>query len=304
MSRWWIAVTRLAALVTCAGLATSRLGLVVHELVGHGGTTLAVGGSVTTVKLFVFAGGWIRFQATEGQLAIALGGIAVETVIGVAMFLAARRDTLGARIVRAIGCALVIHASWYLATGTWHGYGDGVELHRLLGDDRWLVAIPAAAITLAASFVGARTILPSLAATLPGRRIAGTAIALVIAGGLQLGAALGEVALRRDAAYGAVMKPERERVIASELSQWEHGQARPPTEEERAAIERALAARHAKPFPFAIVLAVLTVLAILAGAAAARGAPAGDLADRLLGRAAALAGASIALVIALDAAFH
>lgn len=306
MSAWWRSVARLAALVTCVGLATSRLGLIVHELVGHGGATLVVGGSVTSVKLFYFAGGWIRFRATDGQLAIALGGIAVETVVGIALWLAARADTLGARIVRAIGCALVIHASWYLSTGTWHGYGDGVELHRVLGDDAWLVAIPGAALTLAASFVGARTVLPSLAATLPRARIAGTAIALVIAGGLQLGAALGEVVLRRDAAYGAVMKPERERVIASELRQWEQQQVRPPSEEERAAIERELAARHRKPFPFAVVLAILTVLAILAGAWRGQGAaaPGGQVANRLLARAAVLAAGSIALVIALDAAFH
>jgi hypothetical protein len=233
-----------------------------------------------------------------------MGGIIVETVVGVTLWLAlAKKDTLGARIVRAIGCALVIHASWYLSTGTWHGYGDGVELHRMLGGDKWLVAIPAAAVTLAASYVGARTVLPALAACLPSRRLAGTAIALVIAGGIQLGAALGEVALRRDAAYAAVMQPERERVIASELRQWEQQQVRPPTAEEREAIERALAARHETTFPFAVVLAVLTGLAILAGAWRARGAPPGVVANRLLGRAAVLAAGSIALVIALDAAF-
>lgn len=312
MSAWWPSVLRLAALVTCVGLATSRLGLVVHELVGHGGATLAVGGEVTAVKLFTFAGGWIRFRTTEGHLAIALGGLAVETVAGVALFALTRKDSLGARIVRAVGCALVIHASWYLSTGTWHGYGDGLELHRMLGDDRWLVAVPAAAVTLAAAFLGARTVLPSLAATLPRlpaprpRRwpsVAGTALALVLSGAIQLGAALGEVALRRDAAYSAVMKPERERVIASELRRWEQRQVRSPSAEQREAAERALAARHRKAFPFAIVLAVLTLAAILAGALTAREAPPGELARGLLVRAAALAAGSIALVIALDAAF-
>jgi hypothetical protein len=303
MSAWWPSVLRLAALVTCAGLATSRLGLVVHELVGHGGATLAVGGEVTSVKLFYLAGGWIRFRATQGHLAIALGGIAVETVVGVALFLIARGDSLGRRILRAIGCALVIHASWYLATGTWHGYGDGVELHRMLGDDTWLVAIPAAAVTLAASYTGARTVLPSLAATLPRARVAGAALALVISGVVQLGGALGEVALRRDAAYSAVMKPERDRRIASELRQWEQRQVRPPSAEERVAIERALAAKHRKAFPFAVVLAILTGAAILAGAFRGRGVAAGEVPPGLLVRAASWAAGSIALVIAIDVAF-
>ena len=38
---------RLTALLACAGLATRRIGLVVHELVGHG---VAVGGTVTDVQ--------------------------------------------------------------------------------------------------------------------------------------------------------------------------------------------------------------------------------------------------------------
>jgi hypothetical protein len=46
------AVLRLIALLTFAGLATSRIGLIVHELVGHGAATLAVGGTVTDVQLF------------------------------------------------------------------------------------------------------------------------------------------------------------------------------------------------------------------------------------------------------------
>ena len=197
----------------------------------------------------------------------------------------------------------MIHASWYLATGTWHGYGDGVELYRMLGDDRWLVAIPTGAVTLAASYLGARTVLPELAATIPRARVVGTALALVVSGAVQLGAALGEVALRRDAAYSAVMKPERDRVIASELRQWERRQVQPPSAEERAAIERALAAKHRKVFPFAPVLAVLTLAAILAGAFRGRGAPAGEVPRGLLVRTAAWAAGSIALVIAIDVAF-
>jgi len=304
---WWIAVARLAVLITCIGLATSRLGLVAHELVGHGGATLAVGGAVTDVQLFWFAGGWIRFEATQGDLMIALGGIVVESMVGIALWVAlARRATLGAKIVRAVGAALVLHATWYLATGTWHGYGDGVALHRELGDAKWLVAIPAALVTLAAAYAGARGVLGALAATVPGTRgarIAGTAIALVVAGGIQLGAALGEVQLRRDAAYASVMRPERERVVARELAQWAAQQPQTPTDEARAAMQRDLARRH-PTFPFAILLAVLTVLAVGAGAIRARTGEVAPVSAGLLGRCAVIAGGSIALVIALDALFH
>lgn len=303
-------VARLAALLTCAGLATSRLGLVVHELVGHGGATLAVGGEVTQVRLFYVAGGWIRYRLpnAEGALTIALGGIVVEVAIGVALWLAlARRpQTLGIRVVRAIGAALVIHATWYLATGTWHGYGDGAALHRELADARWLVAVPAAAVTCGAAFAGAKLVLGPLAGTIPGtraRRLGGTLIAVIVAGGLQLGAAVGEVALRRDPTYGATMRPERERVIERELAAWARREAAAggaPTAQARGEMQRELARRH-RTFPFAVVLGVLVAAAIALGAWRSRALTAAALTTRLLARSAAVAAAAIALVVVLDA---
>jgi hypothetical protein len=306
---WLVAVTQLTALLACCGLATSRLGLVVHELVGHGGTTIVVGGEVTDVWLFYFAGGWIRYRTPGGELAIALGGIAVEAVIGVTMILLARHERLGARIVRAIGCALVIHATWYLATGTWYGFGDGLRLHRALGDRAWLVAVPAGMVACVAAFAGARIVLGPLAATIPGgrgARIGGAAVAVLLAGGLQLGAALGEVTLRRDAAYASVMKPERERVIAQELAVWTAEQQRAgrvPTREARAEIEAALEAKH-RTLPFGYILGACTVLAILAGAARSRAAGHTTLTPRMLAVVTGVAAGSIALVVAIDAAFH
>ena len=117
-------VLRLAGLLACVVLATSRLGLVAHELVGHGGAALAVGGHVTGVHLFYFAGGWIRYRgvtSTAAAVTVAMGGIAIELLAAAALGLAARGDGVGARLVRGIACALVVHATWYLATGTWHG---------------------------------------------------------------------------------------------------------------------------------------------------------------------------------------
>ncbi|MDX2087249.1 MAG: hypothetical protein SFX73_05345 [Kofleriaceae bacterium] len=310
MSRaWLVAVTQLTVLLTCCGLATSRLGLVVHELVGHGGTALAVGGEVTDVWLFYFAGGWIRYRTPGGELAIALGGIVVEAVIGAALILLARQDRLGSRIVRAIGCALVIHAAWYLATGTWYGFGDGLRLHRALGDRAWLVAVPAGVIACAAAYVGARTVLGSLASSIPGghrARIGGTLVAVVVAGGLQLGAALGEVVLRRDTAYANVMRPERERVIARELATWTAEQQRTgrvPTAEAREKMQAALEQKH-RPFPFGYLLGACTLVAILVGAFRSRPIVHKTLSPRMLAVVTGVAAGSIALVIAIDAGFH
>jgi hypothetical protein len=307
---WWLSVAKLTGILTCVGLATTRIGLVAHELVGHGGTAIAVGGRVTDVQLFWFAGGWVRYQLGapgQGALAIALGGIVLEAVVGSVMWWTyARRDGLGARLSCGIGAALIVHAFWYLATGTWHGYGDGVELHRALGDAKWLVAVPAAAIVCAAAYAGARGVLGALAATLPARRIAGTLVAVGIAGGLQLGAAVGEVRLRRDATYTQTMRPERERLIALELARWaelqrRHGRA--PSAEERAQAEQALADAH-HTFPFAWLLAALTLASVVAGAIRARPSVPAPVTRRLLVVASTIACASIMAVIAIDLAFH
>ena len=106
-------------------------GLVAHELVGHGGAALAVGGQVTEVQLFWFAGGWIRYdlphRARAALLAIAMGGVAVELVAGTA---AVARSSAATSLGPARSRARSARRSsstrrWYLATGAWHGYGDG-----------------------------------------------------------------------------------------------------------------------------------------------------------------------------------
>jgi len=309
---WWLAVARLTTVLAGVGLTTSRLGLVGHELVGHGGVVLACGGRVLDVGLFWFAGGWIRYdlaiRTRDVMLAVALGGIALELAVGLALWFAARRPTLGMQLVRAVGAALVVHACWYLATGTWHGYGDGALLRRELGDARWVVAIPAGAAAIGFAYAGARAILGVLAATVPGRRaarIGGLVLAVLVAGGLQLGLALGEVAIRGDRTYGAIMQTARERVIAQELARWERAQGLQGRELDRVARQaraRALADQH-RELPFAPVLGVLVLAAIAAGAARARAGEAAPVPRRLVAIVTASAVVSVALVIALDIAF-
>jgi len=302
-------VLRLAGLLACVALATSRLGLIGHELVGHGGMALVLGGHIDQVQLFWFAGGWIRYHLTApsqgATLAIAMAGIGLEFVVGCVLWFAARGESLGRRLTRGTGAALVLHAGWYLATGAFHGFGDGLVLYRMLGDWRAPVAIAAALVTCAAGFAGAREVLGALAGTLRGSakaRIAGTIVAAVLAAGAHAALTAGELWLRRDPTYAAVMQPERERVIARELAQWQAQQAEqgtPVTAEQKRVEQTRLASTH-KTFPFIWLLAIATGIAILAGAWCAKPATETRIGSRLLAITASIAFASVGAVIVID----
>ncbi|MEO6775197.1 MAG: hypothetical protein ABI467_19690 [Kofleriaceae bacterium] len=300
---------RLAGLLLAVALATSRLGLIAHELVGHGGTALAVGGQVTDVQLFWFAGGWIRyhFAAPPGLaavLAISMGGVAIEAIAGGLLWVLARNaDGLGRRLLRGVGAALVVHASWYFATGAWHGYGDGQLLHHLLGAARYPVAIAAGAVTCACAFVGARAIAGPLAGTLAGHRVAGLAVAAGLAGGVHAGLAIAEVRVRGDITYQQIMAPERERVVERDLERWaayERSHGGEVTPVRRAEQQHLLEQAH-RDFPFAWLLGGCVVIAVLAGARRSfANVRAGALTNGLLARAATCAAIAVAAVIAID----
>jgi hypothetical protein len=287
---------RLAALLACVALATSRFGLLAHELVGHGGTALAVGAHVVQVRLFWFAGGWIRYvgaPSPAAALAIAMGGIAVELAAGTALALAVRGESLGRRILRGIGAALILHATWYLATGAFSGFGDGVLLYRQLGGARVPVAIAAGAVTCAAGYLGARGVLGALAATLPKHRIAGTIAACAAAAALHGALAVGELRIRADRTYAQTMAPERERVV----EQWIEAHPTAPEPERIAAVKK-IEAEH-PTFPFVWLLGAATAIAVIAGARRARPMAPAPVAGRLLAAWAIAAVLAIAIVIAV-----
>jgi len=295
-------VLRLAALLACVALATSRLGLLAHELVGHGGTALVLGAHVTEVRLFWFAGGWIHYQLASGSiaalLAIAMGGIAVELACGGALAIAARGRSPGRRIARGVGAALVLHGSWYLATGAWSGFGDGLLLYRVLGAVRYPVVIAAGAVTCTAAYAGARAAFGALAATVHRHRVVGTCVAVALAAGLHAGLAIGELRVRRDAAYREVMQPERERIVARDLDAWTRAQGAAVTPQ-AVASERARLEDVHRTFPFAWVLGACAALAAAMGAR--RSTPGdGELPARLVAIAAAVAAVAIGAVIAID----
>ena len=298
-------VTRLTVLLACVALATTRVGLVGHELVGHGGTALAVGARIDDVRLFWFAGGWIHYDgvtSTAAGIAIAMGGIAIEWLAAGVLWLVTRGDSFARRIVRAIGCALAVHGGWYLATGTWHGYGDGALLYHLLGGARYAVAILGGAVACVAAYAGARTVLGALAMTIDGSRRArmiGTIAALAIAGGFHAALLVGELAVRRDTVYAKTMQPERARVVEREIAAWDaqHAAAAPA---ERQAVVQQIERTH-RTFPFAWLLGFAVATAILAGAVRARAAPRHHVAHRELAVAALAAIVATGIVIAIGA---
>jgi hypothetical protein len=302
-------VLRLAALLAAIALATSRIGLIGHELVGHGGMALACGARIIDVQLFWFAGGWIRYQLSEptlpAVLAIAMAGIGLELVVGVTLVASVRGATLGRRLVRGIGAALVVHATWYLATGAFHGFGDGLVLYRALGEARVAVAIAAGLVTCAVAYVTARNVLGTLASTLSGRtrtRVAGVIVAAVLAGGLHAGLAASELAIRRDATYSATMQHQRERDIAMELARWQREQAARGAvidDAQRRAEQVRIAQKH-RDFPFVWLLAIATVASVIAGAVRAPKVPDERIASRLLAITAIVAAGAICAVILID----
>ncbi|HEY1554945.1 MAG TPA: hypothetical protein VGF94_08940 [Kofleriaceae bacterium] len=300
------ATTRLAVLLTCATVATTRFGLVLHEVVGHGGTALALGGRIYAIKLFYFAGGWVGYALDDAppaaHLAANLGGIAIELIAAAALWLALRRRaSLGARFVRAIAAGLAVHATWYLAAGTWYGFGDGLALYRVLGDARYPVAIAAALAGAAAGFAAAREAFAAIVRAAPGKRwIIAVAVALA-ANGAAIG---GELYVRHDAAYRAMMMSERDRTIGRELGHFRSGRPE-ASADELDAERRRLEGEHPAPFPFAPVFGAITLAAIVLGCRASLRRPGEPQAvsGRLAARAAIIAAAGMALVVAIQLVF-
>src|SRR5262249_45049742 len=118
------------------------------------------------------------------------------------------------------------HAGWYFSTGAWHGYGDGTLLYRELGDARIPVAIAGGVATCAVAFAVARGVVGAIVATLPSRRVAGALIAMTLAAALNIGLDLGQLAIRHDSTYGAIVAHERDRQIARDLAAWLASQRR------------------------------------------------------------------------------
>jgi hypothetical protein len=269
----------LAAAFLLVGLATSRIALFGHELVGHGALAEVLAADVESWRLFLFGGGWVsyRWAAPPGNavaLAVSLGGIGFEVVMGgVALLLAARARTRPIARIALVSMAgvVLLHAGFYLAAGTHHGFGDGRMLHHLLGGARSVLVVPVALAVVAGGFWLGNRLARDLSGWTGGGALA-RAGSIVIAGTLAAGAhaalAFGERALRRDEVHATVMQHQSERDVRRDLAGYsrkvEIEQGREPSAGELSAMRAALARKHRR-FPLREVLAVALGAACLAG---------------------------------------
>ena len=307
-------VLGLAVFVLAVALAISRLGLILHELVGHGLLAELFGAEVTAWSLHAFGGGWVRHQpgVLTGAAAhlVQLGGIVVELAAAAGAALASRRVRGLARLgLAAAAAAFALHAGWYLAAGTFHGFGDGWRLHRELGAARLALVVPVAIAIVAGTFVAARRLAGALrghapAATPRGQlAVAGAALAL----GLGAHAALlgGELALRTDRTYQATMRTAGERTVDRELAirvETAERRGRPLDPRAVRAARRQLEERHRElPVGAGLIgaMAIAAIFGVARSRPAARPAP---VPPRALALAAAIAAASVAIVVVIDLA--
>lgn len=271
---------RLAGLCTLTALLTSRVTLLVHELIGHGAVAKAFGAEIVEIGLFLFAGGWIRYEhgpwGMGAALASTLGGIGLEIILGIAALWLARRPAPGSPLrfgLAAFGAIDLVHASYYLATGAHHGYGDGFLLHRALGASRpWLV-VPASAATVVVAYLVARRLgdeaKPWLVGATRGRRLVSLLAATLVAGGVHAALAVGETRLFPQTSYQQVKQTQSDRDIARELAAWREAMRRrgaEPDPSETARARAALEEEH-QQFPLMIVLGILVAIACAIGAA-------------------------------------
>jgi hypothetical protein len=171
----------------------------------------------------------------------------------------------------------------------------------VLGDARYPVAIAAALAGAAAGFAAAREAFAAIVRAAPGKRwIIAVAVALA-ANGAAIG---GELYVRHDAAYRAMMMSERDRTIGRELGHFRSGRPE-ASADELDAERRRLEGEHPAPFPFAPVFGAITLAAIVLGCRASLRRPGEPQAvsGRIAARAAIIAAAGMALVVAIQLVF-
>ena len=127
--------------------ATQMLGVVAHEIVGHGLGAEAVGGTFASFAVDPSAHGWARYDGVPEALAwIPLwGGIAIELVVGLlAMALwRARRYAVDHVGLACLGLAVTNAGSaiGYALEGAVAGAGDARGLHDDLHGVAWLAVV-------------------------------------------------------------------------------------------------------------------------------------------------------------------
>lgn len=270
-----ISLPRLAVALTLCGLAITRISLVIHEFVGHGGLVVALGSDLDDWRLFLFGGGWVSFSRAQSYSLveshfIAVGGVLLELGVGALALWCVRWLRLASPLriaVVALAAADIMHAFFYAVVGTHYGFGDGRLLHHALGDARpWLVGVGAIALG-GLGYAFARRLLrelhPWLAGISVARAMARIAIAAAIAGGVHAGLMFGERAITDDPTYAEIMKQQSQRDVDREMRQ--QIRTRKLTDAELRALRARLEREH-RPFPLRPFAYVLIGLGVIGGA--------------------------------------
>lgn len=246
-----------------------------HELVGHGLVAIALGGRITSVKLFYFAGGYVdpTWSGHTDELLITLGG-AVSVTLAAVPILAFTRD----RLVHACGAAAIAQSCWYISAGTWMGFGDGTILFTDLHDApaaRYGLCVVLGIAAIAAAYLGGHHCAGTIVAAAPSRRHA--IAACVIAFAVNAVPGIAEPHLRTDETYEVAMQTEHDRLTEAHV----------PDAPER-------------PIPFNLILAGCIYAAGIAGMLRSAPREPRPITTRQLRVVAIVAAVSLAMVIAID----
>ncbi len=273
-----IAWFRLSLVFSIAGLLASRIGLLVHEFIGHGGMAYALGGKVPQWRLFYFGGGWIRYERTPWysdaqELCIALAGVGSQLVVAILVWLVSTRlQGVPRSMSRIVALLLCAHLCVYISTGTHYGFGDGMKLHELLSPlaRNALVAALSLGMAISAYMLTKEALL--LAAMLEmgsgPKRVAQTALAVMVATLVHAGLTYGEQGvIDRDESYEAMMQREVDRQAAkyeASLAAQSRAVGQPWTFDQAIDARLTYLEKH-EPLPLRPILVLLGALAALAG---------------------------------------
>lgn len=273
------AVARLTLLFSLIGLLASRIGLLVHEFIGHGGAAFALGGSVPAWRLFLFGGGWIQYErnpwySSFEQHSIALAGVALQSLVAALIWYRSReRPGLAASMARLIAMLLWAHACVYLALGVHYGFGDGRLLHESLSSTEravLIVLVVGALVYLSYALTrGALLLAASLGKSVGAIRAASAALAVTLAAGAHFGLYYAESrVIDPDETYASIMQQEIDRKLAlhmAELQRLRLAQGVEWNVQEVAAEKQAFVSRH-EPFPLRPLVYLLCALVAVAAA--------------------------------------
>ncbi|MBT8491964.1 MAG: hypothetical protein KJO07_02795, partial [Deltaproteobacteria bacterium] len=264
---------------TLLALTFSRVSLVAHEFVGHGGPAVLLGGTISDYRLYLFAGGRIHYHRAEAysfaeRLVISTGGITLELILaGIAVWLArrARKGSLLEVGLLAYATGNAVHAVYYLAVGIHYQIADGAMLHRLLGSDgaRLAVVVPLVALSSYLAFLGAKAVLSRLGPQLVGFRRRGLMllVAVVLALGTHAALTVASLRIEDDRTYAQLMRSKAERKAALEAARLRAEMIRRGQAIDRVRIDqvRTRTLERERPWPLRPVLLLCIAVACIVG---------------------------------------